>query len=64
MYPTVEETGRLDEFECLQGFITEEDLAKIEQRQVDFTGPGVYSLDDEGVYRKGKFATFSRIALA
>ena len=63
-YPTVEETGKLDEFECLQGFICEADLNKIAQRQVDYTGTGVYSLDKGGVYRLGRFATFSRIAMA
>jgi hypothetical protein len=30
-------------------------------RSVAFDGVGAYSLDDEGVYRKGSFATYSRV---
>jgi hypothetical protein len=31
------------------------------RRRVVFTGAGFYSLDDRKVYRRGRFATFSRL---
>lgn len=32
-------------------------------RPINFIGAGWYSLDDDGVYRYGQFATFSRIRI-
>lgn len=46
-----------------QPFFDETDRQKALKRKVEFLGPGWYSLDDEGVYRKGKFVTYSRIKL-
>ena len=58
---TVGETGRLDT--KAGGFISKSDYAKIKNRPIVYNGPGLYSMDDFKTYRKGTFATYSRILM-
>lgn len=40
-----------------------DDQAKVLEREIDWKGEGWYSLDDDGVYRKGQRKTISEIWL-
>lgn len=44
-------------------YLVDCDSLKTYNRLIDFTGPGWYSLGDDGTYRPGTFATYSRIRI-
>ncbi len=47
--------------ELPEGFRVVYDLPRQLQRQIIFDGAGAYSMDDNYVYHKGRFPTWSRI---
>ena len=59
---TVSEIGKINT--SSGGFISPTDYIKIGKRLINYVGAGMYSLDDDNVYHKGTFATFSRIKMA
>ena len=47
-----------------RGYKVDHQIPKQLDRPIFFVGAGWYSLDEDGTYRYGQFATFSRIKIS
>ena len=60
----VKETGKFSPKRALMSFfVNYQDVLRMLHREIVYSGAGWYSMDDNKVYLKGKFPTYSRIKL-